>query len=115
MEIYKMIKNVEHAVQFEIADLFDYEKGQVASLTLAQEPQVGMTLLAFDEGEGVSSHSAPGDALIVVLDGEAEITVGDKKYNVVKGQSIVLPAGVPHAVHAVTKYKMLLTVVKEQA
>ncbi len=84
-------------------------------MALTKSDNVQMTLFAFDEGEGVSSHSAPGDALIVVLDGEAEITVGDKKYNVVKGQSIVLPAGVPHAVHAVTKYKMLLTVLKEQA
>lgn len=108
----KLIKNVEHATPFEIADVLDYEAGQVSSLTLAQQPGVGMTLLAFDAGEGVSSHSAPGDALIVVLDGTANITIADKEYEVSKGQSIVLPAGVAHAVKAVTKYKMLLTVVK---
>ena len=87
----KLIKNVEHATPFEIAEVLDYEAGQVSSLTLAQQPGVGMTLLAFDAGEGVSSHSAPGDALIVVLDGTAKITIADKEYEAVSYTHLTLP------------------------
>ncbi len=109
----KLIKNIEHAVPFEIEHVLAYEEGKVSSLTLAQMPGVGMTLLAFDAEEGISTHAAPGDALVVVLDGEADITIDGKVNRVSKGESIVLPAGIPHSVKAVTKYKMLLTVVKE--
>ncbi len=108
-----LIKNIEHAIPFEIADVLSYEEGKVSSLTLAQQPQVGITLLAFDAGEGVSTHAAPGDALVVVLDGEAEVTIDGKVNKVSKGGSIVLPAAVPHSVKAITRYKMMLTVVKE--
>ena len=71
----KLIKNVEHAVPFELKELVQYETGKVVSLTLAQRPGVGITLFAFDEGEGVSTHAAPGDAMAVILDGRAEITL----------------------------------------
>lgn len=108
-----LIKNIEHVVPFEIESVLAYEDGKVTSLTLAQQPGVGMTLLAFDAGEGVSTHAAPGDALVLALDGEAEITIdGDVNY-IKKGECLVMPAGIPHAVKAITKYKMLLTVVKE--
>lgn len=109
----ELIKNIEKAVPFVITEALTYEKGKVASLTLAQQPGVGITLMAFDKGEGVSTHAAPGDALVVALDGEAEITIADQKYHVRKGESIVLPAAVPHSVKAVTKYMMMLTVVKD--
>ena len=109
----KLIKNIEHAVPFEIEKVLTYEEGKVSSLTLTQMPGVGITILAIDEGEGVSTHAAPGDALVVVLDGEADITIDGKVNRVSKGGSIVLPAGIPHSVKAITKYKMMLTVVKD--
>ncbi len=109
----KLIKNVEHSVPFVLADLVEYQKGKVASLTLAQKPGVGVTLFAFDEGEGVSTHSAPGDAMAVILDGEAEITIDGKPFHSKAGEGIVMPAGIPHGVKSVTRFKMLLTVVKE--
>lgn len=108
-----LIKNIEQAVPFEIVNVLNYEEGKVVSLTLAQQKGVGMTLLAFDAGEGISTHAAPGDALVVALDGEAEITIDGKVNKVTKGESIVLPAKIPHSVKSVTKYKMLLIVVKE--
>ena len=109
----KFIKNLEHAQPMVLADQVSYEPGKVVSLTLAQRPGVGMTLFAFDAGEGVSTHAAPGDAMVYVLDGEAQITVDGVAHQVPAGSSIIMPAGVPHAVKAVTPFKMLLTVVKE--
>lgn len=108
----ELIKNIEHSVPFQLANLVEYQKGKVASLTLAQKPGVGITLLAFDEGEGVSTHAAPGDAMVVVLDGEAEIVIDGKPFIVKAGEGIVMPSGIPHAVKSVTRFKMLLTVVK---
>lgn len=109
----EMIKNIEKEKVFKIAEAVAYEEGGVSSLTLAQKPGVGITILAFDAGEGVSSHAAPGDALVVVLEGEAIITIDGRENHVGAGDSVVMPAGIPHAVKALTKYKMLFTVVKE--
>lgn len=107
-----LIKNVEHGVVFEVANLVEYYEGKVSSLTLAQKPGVGITILAFDEGEGVSTHAAPGDAMVVILDGEALVTIDGKEHRVKAGEGVVMPANIPHAVKAITKFKMLLTVVK---
>ena len=81
------------------------------SRTLAQGKPVSITLFAFDEGEEISSHSSSGDALVYLLDGQAEITVGGEKFNLKKGETIVMPAGIPHALNAVKQFKMLLIVV----
>lgn len=66
---------------------------------------------AFDKGEEISTHTAPGDALVYVLDGETEITIGEEKYTVKKGESIVMPANVPHALMAKERFKMMLIVI----
>lgn len=108
----ELIKNVAHSTPFELVNLIEYEKGKVASLTFAQKPGVGITLFAFDEGEGVNTHAAPGDAMAVILDGEAEIIIGGKAFTAKAGEGIVMPAGIPHAVKSITRFKMLLTVVK---
>ena len=109
----KLIKNLEHATPLPLAGQVSYEEGKVVSLTLAQKPGVGMTLFAFDAGEGISTHAAPGDAMAFVLEGEAEITIDGHPNRVTGGSAIVMPKGIPHAVKAVTQFKMLLTVVKE--
>ncbi len=108
----ELIKNVEKSEIIKLADKVAYESGRVASLTLAQRPGVGMTVMAFDENEGVSTHAAPGDALVYILEGKASITINDKEYILEAGESVVMPCGAPHSVKAVTKFKMLLTVVK---
>lgn len=108
----KLIKNLEHAVPAKLADLVAYEDGKVASLTLAAQPGVGMTVFAFDAGEGIGGHSAPGDAMVFALDGEGEITIDGTPHKLTAGEAIVMPAGHPHAVRAVTRFKMLLTLVK---
>ena len=109
----KLIKHLEHAQPLPLKEQVAYETGKVVSLTLAQRPGVGMTLFAFDAGEGVSTHAAPGDAMAHILEGTAEITIDGAVHQVTAGEAIVMPAGVPHAVKAATPYKMLLTVVKE--
>lgn len=109
----KLIKNVEHAQLLALSELVHYEEGKVVSLTLAQQPGTGMTLFAFDAGEGVSTHAAPGDAMAYILEGEAEITIDGVPHRATAGYAIIMPAGIPHAVKAVTPFKMLLTVVKK--
>ncbi|HIW22112.1 MAG TPA: cupin domain-containing protein [Candidatus Dorea intestinavium] len=108
----EFIKNVDHAKVMELKNIVGYEKGKIASLTLASNDNVGITLFAFDEGEGVSTHAAPGDAMVVVLDGEAQITIDGNAVIAKEGETVVMPAHIPHAVKAVTPFKMMLTVVK---
>src|SRR5271157_4370707 len=107
-----MIKNIAFSEPLVLADLVDYEEGRVVSRTFAQTKSLSLTLFAFEQGEGLSSHTAAGDAFVQVLDGQAAITVGDKNVLVKTGEVVVMPANVPHALHASRRFKMLLTVVK---
>lgn len=108
-----IMKNIGFAEVLKMDELVDYQEGRVISRTLAQLPQVTLTLFSISQGEGISAHTAPGDALVQILDGEAEITIGGQTFNVKAGASIVMPRGVPHALEARNNFKMLLTVVKE--
>ena len=105
------IKNIDFTKVIEMESLVDYQEGRVVSRTLAQGKPLSMTLFAFDKGEEISSHSSGGDAMVYLLDGEAEITIGEEKFNVKKGETIVMPSGVPHALLATEKFKMFLVVV----
>ena len=107
-----LIKNIPFSEAVDIAGLVDYEEGRVVSRTLANKQSVGITLFAFDKGEGISAHSAPGDAMVQILDGEALINVGGKEITATTGQVVVMPADIPHALTAVSRFKMILTVVK---
>ncbi len=111
----ELIKNIVHAQPFALAEQVQYEEGKVVSLTLAQQPGVGATLFAFDAGESISTHAAPGDAMATILEGTACITIGGVPHELHAGEAIVMPAGVPHAVKAVTRFKMYLVVVKNPA
>lgn len=105
------IKNIETSKVMEMESLVEYQEGQVISRTLAQGKPLSITLFAFDKEEEISSHSSSGDALVYILDGEAEITIGEEQFNLVKGETIVMPAGIPHALYAKERFKMLLIVV----
>jgi quercetin dioxygenase-like cupin family protein len=107
-----MMKNIGFAEVIKLEGLVDYQEGRVISRTLAQQPQITLTLFSISRGEGISAHTAPGAALVQILDGEAEITIGGQVFNVKAGESIVMPKGVPHALEARQSFKMLLTVVK---
>lgn len=108
----KFIKNIEFAKTLTMAGLVDYQPGRVVSLTLVQNEAVSITLFAFSQGETISTHAAPGDALVYLLDGEAEITVGDSKLTARTGEAVVMPANIPHGLEAVDSFKMLLIVIK---
>ena len=92
--------------------LVAYEEGRVVSRTFAQNASLSLTLFSFDEGEGVSTHTAPGDAMVHILDGEAVVNIDGKEMTVRKGQVVVMPADIPHSVTAAKPFKMLLTLVK---
>ena len=107
----KILKNIDLAKPLELGSLVSYQEGQIVSRTLAQNKAVSLTLFAFDTGEEISSHESKGDAMVQVLDGKAKITIGGTDVLLSAGQTIVMPAGVPHALLAAEPFKMLLTVV----
>lgn len=109
----KFIKNMEFSKALDFAKLVDYQPGRVVSLTLVQNEALTLTLFAFSKGEGVSTHSAPGDALVHILDGKAEITIGSDTITANAGEAVVMPADIPHGLEAVEDFKMLLILVKK--
>jgi quercetin dioxygenase-like cupin family protein len=112
MEKPVFIKNIQFSENQKLTDLVDYEHGRVVSRTFAQKPNLSVTLFAFDAGEGISTHTAPGDAMVQVIDGEAVVNIDGNEMTVQTGEVVVMPANVPHSVSAVQQFKMLLTVVK---
>ncbi|MFA6318030.1 MAG: cupin domain-containing protein [Elusimicrobiota bacterium] len=93
-------------------ELVDYQKGSVVSRTIVERPTGTVTLFAFDKGQGLSEHTAPFDALVQILDGEAEIRVSGKPHQVKAGQAIIMPAGEPHSLKAVKRFKMELVMIR---
>lgn len=107
----KFIKNIEHEKVQKLVDLVSAENGQVVSKTLAQNKAVSITVFAFSKGEEIATHDSTGDAMVSVLEGVGEFTVGGVKHTVKAGESLVMPAKVPHSVYAPVNFKWLLTVV----
>ena len=92
--------------------LLQYQNGAIVSRVLLKNKGGTVTLFAFDEGEGLSEHTAPFDALVLVIDGEAEVEIAGKAFRVSSGETITLPADIPHAVRAATRFKMTLTMLR---
>ncbi|MCM3874764.1 MAG: cupin domain-containing protein [Pyrinomonadaceae bacterium] len=97
----------------QLVDLLQYQDGSIVSHVLLKNKGGSVTLFAFDKDEGLSEHTAPFDALVVVNDGEADIEIAGESFRVRQGETIVLPANRPHAVKAATKFKMLLIMIRE--
>jgi len=93
-------------------DLVGYQEGAVVSRTLVNQKTGTVTLFAFDAGQELSEHTAPYDALAQVLDGETEISIAGQPFRLKAGDAIIMPANDPHAVKAVTKFKMMLTMIR---
>ncbi len=106
-----MLKNIDKAQVLVLKEQVAYQQGQVVSKTLAQNQALSITLFSFDKGEEISAHKSKGDAFVTCLDGKGKITIDDKEYFLTEGQSIVMPAGHPHAVYGEMQFKMLLVVV----
>jgi quercetin dioxygenase-like cupin family protein len=95
-----------------LADQVDYQDGSVVSKQLVKNESGSVTLFAFDVGEGLSEHTTPHDALVSVLDGQAEITVAGEEHSVATGDAILMPGGIPHAVFARERFVMCLVMLK---
>ncbi|CAK8711029.1 MAG: Cupin domain-containing protein [Candidatus Electronema aureum] len=95
-----------------LTELAAYQEGAVVSKTLLSKLTGTVTLFAFDVDQGLSEHTAPFDAMVQILDGEADITVGGQPFHLQQGEMIIMPAQVPHALHAVKPFKMLLTMIR---
>lgn len=95
-----------------VADLVQYQPGAIVSRVLMKEAAGSVTLFAFDDGQGLSEHTAPCDALAHVLDGALDVTVAGLRHRLTAGEAILLPATVPHALHAERRAKMLLTMIR---
>ena len=95
-----------------ISDLIAYQAGSVVSRTIIKKPTGNVTVFAFDEGEGLSEHTAPFDAMVTIIDGEAEINISGDTHTVKAGELIIMPADEPHSLHANKRFKMTLTMIK---
>ena len=95
-----------------LKDLVAYQEGTVASRMLINKPVGTVTLFSFDEDEGLSEHTAPYDALVTILEGECEVWLSGETHRMKEGDTIIFPANAPHALSAVTKFKMMLTMIR---
>ncbi|MDD3622748.1 MAG: cupin domain-containing protein [Methanofollis sp.] len=96
-----------------LKDLIEYQEGTVASRMIVNRPVGTITLFSFDADEGLSEHTAPYDAVVTVLDGECEVWLAGETHQMKEGETIIFPAHAPHALSAVTRFKMMLTMFRE--
>ncbi len=102
------MKNIDKGKKIKLVDCLDYVDGGIANIDLVSKDGFKLILMAFDAGEGLKPHKAPGDALVVALEGKAKLLVGDKEVEIESGEQIVFPENVIHNVTAITKFKMML-------
>ena len=102
------MKNIDKGKKIKLVDYLDYVDGSIANIDLVSKDDLRVVMMACDAGEGLKPHKAPGDALVMVLEGKAKLLVGDEEVVIEAGEQLVFPANVIHNVSAITKFKMLL-------
>lgn len=107
-----MPQNIEPGEVMKLADVVSYQAGAVVSRELVSKNSGTVTVFAFDAGQGLSEHTAPFDALVHIIDGEVEITIAAKPLNLAAGDMVIMPANKPHALKALTRFKMMLTMIR---
>ena len=111
-----MVENINQIIDltgvFALKEMVAYQAGSVVSREIVRKPSGTMTVFAFDKDQGLSEHTAPFDAAVYLLDGAAEVRIEGRPYSVKEGQMLIMPANKPHALKAVTKFKMLLVMIK---
>ena len=107
------MENINLSESFELSALVDFQTNSIVSKELVKKKTGTITLFAFDQGQGLSEHTAPFDASVFVMEGKADINIGEKANEVFAGQMIVMPANVPHALFAKQKFKMMLIMIRE--
>ena len=108
----KQLPKENSASPLNVADMVAYTQDSIVSKTILDKKAGIITLFAFDKGQKLSEHTAPYDAVVQIIDGRACLTIGGKKNNVSAGQVIVMPGNIPHAVYAVERFKMILTMIR---
>lgn len=108
-----MNEKIEHGTPFVFTDSISYQADGIVSMRIIQKEKGNITLFAFDAGQKLSEHTAPFDAMVQVMQGSAEIVIGGKPNQLIAGQSIIMPANIPHAVNATERFIMLLTMIRE--
>ncbi|MCR8968279.1 cupin domain-containing protein [Streptococcus zalophi] len=109
------IKKIEMSQVLDLKNEVPIEEEQMLSKTLVQRKDLGMTLFSLDKGQEIGRHSSPGDAMVNILSGEALITIGEENFSVSAGETIIMPANIPHSLFAKEAFQMLLIVVKPEA
>ena len=99
-------------IALNLAELVDYASGAVVSKTILDKKTGTLTVFSFDEGQGLSEHTSPYDATVMVLEGQATVTIGGKPTQINKGELAIMPANVPHDVRAEQRFKMLLIMIR---
>ncbi|UCF11910.1 MAG: cupin domain-containing protein [Thermoplasmatales archaeon] len=107
MLMENLVSNVKRLI-----DLADYQTGSIVSRTIIDKKTGTVTFFAFDKGQGLSEHTAPFNAMVYIIDGEAEITISGKPFRLKQDEMIIMPANEPHALKAVKKFKMILTMIR---
>jgi quercetin dioxygenase-like cupin family protein len=105
-------EEIAGAEPIRLVDLIDYQRDAIVSRTLIDKPEGTLTCFAFDKDQGLSEHTAPFDAIVYIIEGEAEITISGRTQRVITGEMIIMPAHEPHALRAVERFKMVLTMIK---
>ena len=100
------------SIVFKVPEMVNYQEGSVVSRTLIDKKVGTVTLFAFDKGQGLSEHTAPYDAMVNILDGEGDITISGQAYRLKAGEMIIMPANQPHALKSVTRFKMMLVMIR---
>ena len=106
--------SIEKGMPFNIENSVAYAIGSVVSKTILKKNAGNITLFSFDAGQGLSEHTAPFDAVVLILDGEAQITIGGTRTTVARGESVIMPANVSHALHAEKAFKMMLIMIRSE-
>lgn len=103
---------IEHSKVYDLKNAIEYASGSTVSKIVTKDKNGNTTLFAFDEGQNLSEHTAPFDALALIIDGEAKITINGEDNHLEEGEMIIMPANIPHALEAVKAFKMLLVMIK---
>ncbi|MGD1004624.1 MAG: cupin domain-containing protein [Methanoregulaceae archaeon] len=102
-----------YAKVLSLKDVVSYQDGTVSSRMIVNKKTGSITVFSFDENEGLSEHKSPYDAVVTIIDGECEVWVAGQTFQMKEGQTIIFPANAPHALSAITKFKMMLTMIRE--
>ena len=96
----------------DLSQMVEYHAGSIVSRTIIDKPAGTITLFAFEKGQGLSEHTAPFDAMVYILDGEAEVKISGKPLHLKQGEMVIMPANQPHALKAIRRFKMMLAMIK---